>query len=190
MSKDLSETPNFYLADIAGLDSKSTLDLRRACFKSNIRISVVKNTLLKKAMEDSGKEFGDLKTTLKGNTSVMFSEKGNIPAKLIKDFRKKFDKPILKGAFVEESIYIGDDKINVLADLKSKDEIIGEIKNYKFDILIRCGSGILKGKILHSSKYGIISFEDGEFIIPKLKIQILVFLERVQMLDSCPYAVH
>ena len=127
LSKDLSESPNFYLADIAGLDSKSTLDLRRACFKSNIRISVVKNTLLKKAMEDSGKEFGDLKTTLKGNTSVMFSEKGNIPAKLIKDFRKKFDKPILKGAFVEESIYIGDDKINVLADLKSKDEIIGEI---------------------------------------------------------------
>ena len=127
LSKDLSETPNFYLADIAGLDSKSTLDLRRACFKSNIRISVVKNTLLKKAMEDSGKEFGDLKTTLKGNTSVMFSEKGNTPAKLIKDFRKKFDKPILKGAFVEESIYIGDDKINVLADLKSKDELIGEI---------------------------------------------------------------
>ena len=127
LSKDLSETPNFYLADIAGLDSKSTLDLRRACFKSNIRISVVKNTLLKKAMEDSGKEFGDLKTTLKGNTSVMFSEKGNIPAKLIKDFRKKFDKPVLKGAFVEESIYIGDDKINVLADLKSKDELIGEI---------------------------------------------------------------
>ena len=130
LSKDLSETPNFYLADIAGLDSKSTLDLRRACFKSNIRISVVKNTLLKKAMEDSGKEFGDLKTTLKGNTSVMFSEKGNIPAKLIKDFRKKFDKPILKGAFVEESIYIGDDKINVLADLKSKDEIIGEIRTH------------------------------------------------------------
>ena len=129
LSKDLSETPNFYLADIAGLDSKSTLDLRRACFKSNIRISVVKNTLLKKAMEDSGKEFGDLKTTLKGNTSVMFSEKGNIPAKLIKDFRKKFDKPILKGAFVEESIYIGDDKINALADLKSKDELIGEIMN-------------------------------------------------------------
>ena len=127
LSKDLSESPNFYLADIAGLDSKSTLDLRRACFKSNIRISVVKNTLLKKAMEDSGKEFGDLKTTLKGNTSVMFSEKGNIPAKLIKDFRKKFDKPVLKGAFVEESIYIGDDKINVLADLKSKDELIGEI---------------------------------------------------------------
>tara|TARA_B100001250_G_scaffold405825_1_gene423910 strand:- start:1102 stop:1617 length:516 start_codon:yes stop_codon:yes gene_type:complete len=127
LTKDLSEANNFYLADIAGLDSKSTLDLRRACFKSDIRISVVKNTLLKKAMDDSEKEFGDLKSILRGNTSVLFSNKGNIPAKLIKDFRKKFDKPILKGAFIEESIYIGDDKINILADLKSKDELIGEI---------------------------------------------------------------
>ena len=127
LTKDLSEAPNFYLADIAGLDSKSTLDLRRACFKSNIRISIVKNTLLKKAMEDSGKEFGDLKSTLKGNTSVLFSDKGNTPAKLIKDFRKNLDKPILKGAFIEQSIYIGDDKIDILADLKSKDELIGEI---------------------------------------------------------------
>ena len=78
-------------------------------------------------MEDSGKEFGDLKSILKGNTSVLFSNQGNTPAKLIKDFRKKFDKPILKGAFIDESIYIGDDKIDVLADLKSKDELIGEI---------------------------------------------------------------
>ena len=127
LTKDLSEATNFYLADIAGLDSKSTLDLRRACFNSNIRISVVKNTLLRKAMEDSGKEFGDLKSTLKGNTSVLFSNQGNIPAKLIKDFRKKFDKPILKGAFIDESVYIGDDQIDILADLKSKEELIGEI---------------------------------------------------------------
>ena len=127
LTKNLSEATNFYLADIAGLDSKSTLDLRRACFNSNIRISVVKNTLLRKAMEDSGKEFGDLKSTLKGNTSVLFSNQGNIPAKLIKDFRKKFDKPILKGAFIDESVYIGDDQIDILADLKSKEELIGEI---------------------------------------------------------------
>tara|TARA_B000000532_G_C18846667_1_gene397582 strand:+ start:64 stop:588 length:525 start_codon:yes stop_codon:yes gene_type:complete len=127
LTKNLSEASNLYLADIAGLDSKSTLDLRRACFKSNIRISVVKNTLLKRAMEDSGKEFGDLKSTLKGNTSVLFSNQANAPAKLIRDFRKKFDKPILKGAFIDESIYIGDDKIDALADLKSKDELIGEI---------------------------------------------------------------
>ena len=105
------------MADIAGLDSKSTLDLRRACFKSNIRISVVKNTLLKKAMDDSGKEFGDLKSTLKGNTSVFFSDKGNTPAKLIRDFRKKLDKPILKGAFIDEAIYIGDEQIDFWKDV-------------------------------------------------------------------------
>ena len=127
LTKDLSEAQNFYLTDIAGLDSKSTIDLRRACFKSNIRLSVVKNTLLVKAMEDSGKEFGELKSILKGNTSILFSSQGNTPAKLIKDFRKNFDKPILKGAFIDESIYIGDDKIDALAELKSKEELIGEI---------------------------------------------------------------
>ena len=127
LTKDLCEASNFYLTDIAGLDSQSTLDLRRACFESNIRISVVKNTLLKKAMEDSGKEFGDLKNILKGNTSVMFSNQGNTPAKVIKEFRKRLDKPVLKGAFIDESVYIGDDKIDILADLKSKEELIGEI---------------------------------------------------------------
>lgn len=127
LTKDLSESSNFYLADIAGLDSKSTLDLRRACFKANIRMSVVKNTLLQKAMDESEKEFGDLKSVLKGNTSLMFSDKENIPAKLIRDFRKKSDKPILKAAFIGESVYIGDDKIDILANLKSKEELIGEI---------------------------------------------------------------
>jgi large subunit ribosomal protein L10 len=78
-------------------------------------------------MEDSGKEFGELKSILKGNTSILFSNQGNTPAKLIKNFRKNFDKPILKGAFIDESIYIGDDKIDVLAELKSKEELIGEI---------------------------------------------------------------
>ena len=127
LTKDLSESSNFYLTDIAGLDSKSTLNLRRACFKANIRMSVVKNTLLKKAMDESEKEFGELKSILKGNTSLMFSDKENIPAKLIRDFRKSFDKPILKGAFIGESIYIGDDKIDILAELKSKEELLGEI---------------------------------------------------------------
>ncbi len=127
LTKDLSESSNFYLTDIAGLDSKSTLDLRRACFKANIRMSVVKNTLLQKAMDESEKEFGDLKSVLKGNTSLMFSDKENIPAKLIRDFRKKSDKPILKAAIIGESVYIGDDKIDILANLKSKEELIGEI---------------------------------------------------------------
>eukprot|EP01093_Parvamoeba_rugata_P010712 TRINITY_DN28895_c0_g1_i1.p1 TRINITY_DN28895_c0_g1~~TRINITY_DN28895_c0_g1_i1.p1 ORF type:complete len:113 (-),score=30.67 TRINITY_DN28895_c0_g1_i1:44-382(-) len=78
-------------------------------------------------MEASDKEFGDLPTTLKGNTSVMYSETGNAPAKVIKEFRKKSEKPLLKGAFIEESIYIGDDLLDTLVDIKSREELIGEI---------------------------------------------------------------
>ena len=101
--------------------------LRRACFKSNIKLAVVKNTLLEKAMEASDRDFGELPTTLKGNTSVMYSETGNAPAKVIKEFRKKSEKPLLKGAFIEESIYIGDDLLDALVDIKSREELIGEI---------------------------------------------------------------
>ncbi len=97
------------------------------CFKAGIKLSVVKNTLLERAMISSGKDFGELKDLLKGNTSLMFSESGNGPAKIIKDFRKKSDKPILKGAFIEETVYIGDDQINQLVALKSKEEVIGDI---------------------------------------------------------------
>ena len=127
LTSELSEVKNFYLTDIAGLNSSETSALRRLCFKSNVKLSVVKNTLLAKAMEASERDFGDLKDILKGNTSLMFSEVGNIPAKIIKDFRKKSEKPFLKGAFVDESIYIGDDQISTLVSLKSKEEVIGEI---------------------------------------------------------------
>jgi large subunit ribosomal protein L10 len=116
-----------YLADIKGLNASQTSDLRRACFKENIKLQVVKNTLLAKAMEASSHDFGELMGILKGNTSLMFSETGNAPARVIKSFRKKSDKPILKGAFIEESIYIGDDQIDALVAIKSKDELIGEI---------------------------------------------------------------
>tara|TARA_B100000780_G_scaffold112855_1_gene79040 strand:+ start:166 stop:687 length:522 start_codon:yes stop_codon:yes gene_type:complete len=116
-----------YLADIEGLNASQTSDLRRACFKENIKLQVVKNTLLSKAMEASTHDFGELTGILKGNTSLMFSDTGNAPAKVIKNFRKKSDKPILKGAFIEESIYIGDDQIDALVAIKSKDELIGEI---------------------------------------------------------------
>ena len=101
--------------------------LRRACFKADVKLNVVKNTLLTKAMEASDKDFGDLPTVLKGNTSVMYSETGNAPAKVIKNFRKKSEKPLLKGAFIEEAIYIGDDQLDMLVDIKSKEELIGEI---------------------------------------------------------------
>ncbi|MDT7827817.1 50S ribosomal protein L10 [Pricia sp. S334] len=123
----LADSPTIYLADISGLNATQTTNLRRACFKANVQLSVVKNTLLEKAMEASDKDFGKLPETLKGNTSVMFSEVGNAPAKLIKNFRKKSKKPLVKGAFVEEAIFIGDENLEKLVELKSRDEMIGEI---------------------------------------------------------------
>ena len=127
LKKSLSGVKTLYLADISGLDAAQTSALRRNCFKENIQLQVVKNTLLAKAMEASEHDFGELTGILKGNTSLMFSESGNAPAKVIKNFRKKFDKPILKGAFIEESIYIGDNQIDALEAIKSKEELIGEI---------------------------------------------------------------
>ncbi|MCE2611383.1 50S ribosomal protein L10 [Flavobacteriaceae bacterium D16] len=127
LTAQLAENATIYLADISGLDASTTSALRRACFKANIKLSVVKNTLLAKAMEASEKEFGELPDVLKGNTSLMFSETGNAPAKLIKSFRKKSEKPLLKGAFVEEAVFIGDDKLESLVNIKSKEEVIGDI---------------------------------------------------------------
>ena len=127
LTAQLADNTNIYLTDISGLDAATTSNLRRACFKSNIRLAVVKNTLLEKAMEASEKDFGDLPSTLKGNTSVMYSETGNAPAKVIKAFRKKSEKPLLKGAFIEESIYIGDEQLDALVDIKSREELLGEI---------------------------------------------------------------
>ena len=123
----LSESNNIYLTDASGLNAETTSKLRRECFKSNIKLEVVKNTLLLKAMESSEIDFGDLPSVLTGNTAMMFSQSGNAPAKLIKEFRKKSDKPILKGAYIEQSVYLGDDQIDSLVNIKSKDELIGEL---------------------------------------------------------------
>jgi large subunit ribosomal protein L10 len=127
LTVQLADNANIYLADISGLNAGSTSDLRRACYKANVQLNVVKNTLLTKAMEASDRDFGDLPTVLKGNTSVMYSETGNAPAKVIKAFRKKSEKPLLKGAFIEEAVYLGDDQLDMLVDIKSKEELIGEI---------------------------------------------------------------
>jgi len=127
LTAQLTENANIYLTDISGLNAGTTSNLRRACFKANVKLAVVKNTLLEKAMEASDREFGELPTTLKGNTSVMYSETGNAPAKVIKAFRKKSDKPLLKGAFIEETVYLGDDQLDMLVDIKSKEELIGDI---------------------------------------------------------------
>ena len=127
LTVQLGSSPVIYLADISGLNASSTSDLRRACFKANIKLAVVKNTLLAKAMEASEREFGELPGILKGNTSLMISDTGNAPAKLIKTFRKKSDRPLLKGAFIEEAIYIGDDKLDALISIKAREEMIGDI---------------------------------------------------------------
>jgi large subunit ribosomal protein L10 len=127
LTATLTDTSTIYLADISGLDAVSTSNLRRACFKANVKLAVVKNTLLAKAMEASDKEFGELADILKGNTSLMIAEAGNAPAKVIKEFRKKSEKPLLKGAYVEEAIYVGDDQLEALVNIKSKEELIGDI---------------------------------------------------------------
>jgi len=116
-----------YVTDMSGLNAEQTSNLRRMCYKNGIKLNVVKNTLLKKAMERSEKSFDELFPILKGNTSIMISETGNAPAKLIKEFRKKAAKPVLKGAYVDESIYIGDDQVEALSTLKSKEELIGDV---------------------------------------------------------------
>ena len=127
LTVQLADNTNIYLADISGLDAVSTSNLRRACFKANVQLAVVKNTLLEKAMEASDKDFGELPSVLKGNTSVMYAEAGNAPAKVIKDFRKKSEKPLLKGAFIEEAIYIGDEQLDALVNIKSREELIGDV---------------------------------------------------------------
>lgn len=127
LTAQLASSSIVYLADISGLNAETTSNLRRACYKAGIKLEVVKNTLLEKAMEASDKEFGDLPTTLKGNTSILIADVANAPAKIIKEFRKKSDKPLLKGAYINQEIYIGDNLLDSLANLKSKEEVIGEI---------------------------------------------------------------
>ncbi|MEQ8217587.1 MAG: 50S ribosomal protein L10 [Arenibacter sp.] len=127
LTAQLGDSSTIYLADISGLNAETTSALRRACYKADIKLAVVKNTLLAKAMEASDKDFGELPSILKGNTSLMFSETGNAPAKLIKTFRKKSNKPLLKGAYIAEAIYVGDDQLDALESIKSKEEMVGEI---------------------------------------------------------------
>ena len=129
LTAQLNDNSIIYLADISTLNAGSTSDLRRACFKANVKLNVVKNTLLAKAMENTEKDFGGLSEVLKGNTSIMISETGNAPAKVIQEFRKKTkgEKPLLKGAFIEEAVFVGDDKLETLVNIKSKEEVIGDI---------------------------------------------------------------
>lgn len=127
LAQQLTESKHFYVANIEALDAEQSSTLRRKCFEKDIKLVVVKNTLLKKALEKIEGDYEELYPVLKQNTSVMLTETGNVPAKLIKEFRKEWEKPILKGAYVEESVYIGDDQLEMLASIKSKEELIGDI---------------------------------------------------------------
>lgn len=127
LSQKLNENSIFYLADISELDSETSTKLRRLAHKREVSLNVVKNTLLRKALEAADGSYEQFYDLLKGNTSIMFSEVGNAPAKLIKEFRKNYDRPILKGAFIEEAIFIGDEQMSSLADMKSKEEVIADI---------------------------------------------------------------
>lgn len=127
LTAQLSGTNVVYVADISGLDAETTSNLRRACFKAGIQLEVVKNTLLAKAMESVENNYGELPSVLKGNTAILIAENGNAPAKVIKEFRKRSDKPVLKGAYIHEAVFTGDNQLDALVALKSKDEVIGEI---------------------------------------------------------------
>jgi len=127
LAEILKKYSHFYLTDTAQLNAADTSDLRRKCFENDIKLIVVKNTLLKRALEQSEVNFEELYPVLKGTTSIMFANTGNGPAKIIREFRKKHDKPVLKGAYVQESIFVGENTLETLIYIKSKQELVGDI---------------------------------------------------------------
>ncbi|MBR0118173.1 MAG: 50S ribosomal protein L10 [Prevotella sp.] len=126
LGEKLKEYPHFYLVDVTGLNAENTSKLRRKCFKNEIKMVVVKNNLLHKAFEASDVDFTELYDTLKGNTAVMFCNTANVPAKLLKEYTKE-GIPALKGAYAEEGIFVGADKLEELASIKSKNELIADV---------------------------------------------------------------
>ena len=127
LQEQIDSYSHFYLTDISGLNAENTSSLRRLCFNQNVKLVVVKNTLLRKALESSNKNVEEIYDALKGNTTVMFSENANVPAKLIKDFSKKHKKPVLKAAYVQESVYMGENQLEALIAVKSKNELIADV---------------------------------------------------------------
>ena len=127
LAERLNNNNNFTIADISDLNAEDTFELRKLAFKRDVTLTVVKNTLLIKAMDKADKDLESLYDILKGPTSIMFAESGNAPAKMIKEFRKKSERPILKGAYIEEMTYVGDDQLDFLVALKSKNELIADV---------------------------------------------------------------
>lgn len=127
LSEKLKSSDVIYLTDTSGLNVETINNLRRLCFRRQVSMQVVKNTLLRKAMEKSEKNFEPLYEALVGPTSVMLSDTGNVPAKLIKEFRKKLAKPSLKAAYIDQAVFIGDDQLDALTQIKSREELIGDL---------------------------------------------------------------
>ena len=146
LTEDLNNNKNFYLTDISGMTAEVTSKIRRECFGRGIGLRVVKNTLLEKAMEKTGRNYTELFGSLKGSTSIMFCEQGNVPAKLIQGFRKTNEKPILKAAFVEECCYIGDSQLMNLSNIKSKNELLGDMIGLLQSPAKNVVSALLSGK--------------------------------------------
>ncbi|MDQ3192106.1 MAG: 50S ribosomal protein L10 [Bacteroidota bacterium] len=127
LTEQLNANANFYLTDVSELTVLKTNNLRRSCYGKGVKLLTVKNTLLRKAMENTGRDYSEMFEALKGPTAIMFSEGANVPAKVIKEFRKANAKPILKAAYIEESFYLGDNQLDALVSLKSKNELIADI---------------------------------------------------------------
>ena len=150
LGEKLKEYPHFYLVNLTGLDAEKTSDLRRKCFKNDIKMVVVKNALLHKAFEASDIDFEPLYGCLKGNTAVMFCQTANVPAKLLKEYAKaKEEIPALKGAYAEESIFVGADKLDELAALKSKNELIADVISLLQSPIKNVVSGLNAGGKVH-----------------------------------------
>jgi large subunit ribosomal protein L10 len=150
LKEQIDSYNHFYLTDISGLNAAKTSDLRRLCFNQDVKLVVVKNTLLRKALESSNKNAEEIYEALKGNTTVMFTENANVPAKLIKDFSKRNKKPVLKAAYVEETVYMGENQLEALIAVKSKNELIADVvallKSPMSTLLSQLQSG---GNIIH-----------------------------------------
>lgn len=127
LAEQLNAYPHFYVTNIEALNAEQTAKLRRKCFENDIKLVVVKNTLFGKALEKVEKADAELVSVLEGSTSVMFANTGKAPAVLIKEFRKSCDKPVLKAAYVEGCVYVGDNQLDTLCNIKSREELIADI---------------------------------------------------------------
>ena len=127
LTEQIKSYGNFYITDTADLTVEKVNVIRRKCFEKGIAIKVAKNTLIRKALESAGIESDEINGVLKGSSTLFFSESGNAPAKLIKELRKTSDKPVLKGAYIDAAVFIGDNQLDMLTMLKSKEELVGDI---------------------------------------------------------------